>query len=172
MRRLSATLRTDLFMLPLFVTVAVTGVGFHISGHKGVEAFINVWKTLHIGFSTAFAILTAIHIKQHRVWYNRSLAKSFNRRNTLTLLLTAVVVFEIISGYILLTDLTHGPICGHLHWVIGILLSILAIAHIAGRWKSLKFITRKQKQPLPQQEKRKDRKPKGLYAKGKSNQRG
>lgn len=142
MRRLPATLRTDLIMLPMFVAVVVTGFGFHISGHKGVEASIIVWKSIHIVFSAIFAILVAIHIKQHWVWY-RNQFKSFNCRNTLTLLLTAVVVFELLSGVILMTDMTCGPIRGHLHWVIGELLSILAIIHIAGRWKSLKFIIHK-----------------------------
>lgn len=126
-------------MLPVFVAIVVTGFGFHISGHKGVEESIIVWKTLHIVFSVSFVMLAAIHIKQHWVWY-RNQFKSFNRSNTLTLLLTAVAAFELLSGVILMIDITFGPICRHLHWVIGELFSILAIIHIARRWKSLVFI--------------------------------
>lgn len=137
MRKLPATFKTDLFMLPVFVAVAVTGVGLHISGHKGVEAVIGVWKILHIMVSVVFVILTTIHIKQHWGWYI-NLSKSFNRRNMMTLLLTAATMFELLSGVYLLTDITTGAIYGHLHWIIGGLLLILGIVHIAGRWKPLK----------------------------------
>lgn len=139
MKRLPASLKTDIAMLPVFVALAVTGLCYHISGHEGMTKEVGIWRMLHVLFSLAFMALAIIHIKQHRVWY-MNLFKPFRMRKTIAVFLTVALILEVLTGLLLLLGLQKSMDCGHLHWIVGVLLIPLCITHITMRWKPLKSI--------------------------------
>lgn len=96
-------------------------------------------EELHVLFSLVFMALAIIHIKQHRVWY-MNLFKPFRMRKTIAVFLTVAMIFEVLTGLLLLLGLQKSMDCGHLHWIVGILLIPLCITHITMRWKPLKSI--------------------------------
>lgn len=128
----------NLWLLLAFVGTVITGFGFHISGHNGIELHTShLWASCHIISALIFSWLGIIHIKQHWFWYKK-LLDVVKGKKTITLILSSLLIFEIVSGLLLLVfGFLEGGICGHLHWIAGELLMVFGVIHIINHRKPL-----------------------------------
>lgn len=101
------------------------------------EAWHN-WNVIHVISSIALLVLICIHVKHHMGWYKTVFKRNATKKG-ITILLSTAMLFETITGIVLLIFIHgEGSTWGHLHWVTGLLLTALGIGHFAKRFKRLK----------------------------------
>ncbi len=129
--------KIDIALIPTAMVLIVSGFSLHISGHGNDISGHHIWEVTHIASSILFLVLAGCHIKRHWPWY-RNLFRPFRKSKWVTATLSVAFLFEAVTGIMLLTHHIGGELCANLHWVIGELLTIFVICHIASRIKVLK----------------------------------
>lgn len=135
--KINKVIKVDAMLLPAIIGTVITGIGIHLSGHgESHEAWHN-WAMAHVIFSLVFLILAYCHVKQHWGWY-RNLHRRSKKPRIVTVLLSIVMFFELMTGITLLVFIDgDGSRWGHFHWVGGLVLTIIATGHILKRFKIL-----------------------------------
>lgn len=131
-------LYTDLSLIPLFVAISFTGVVLHVAPFTTHDEWHN-WAVAHIVAGALFLIAGIIHIKQHWLWY-KALVKGFRNKSHITIALSFLFLFEVVTGILLLTVVEGGGSnIGYWHYIIGLAMLIVGLWHILQR---LKILTR------------------------------
>ena len=88
--------------------------------------------------SVLFLVLGILHVRHHWAWYKSLFSKGLGNKSRVTLLLTIAFLFLVVTGVVLIVTI-NGPnsTTGHLHYIFGLLLTILSLWHIVKRWKAL-----------------------------------
>ena len=135
---------TDLLLIPISAASIITGFVLHSVGKNSPHEVWEVWAMAHVVSSGLFFILGFLHVWHHWGWYKSLFTKGIGKKSRVTLLLTISMMLLFVSGIVLLIAI-EGPnsMMGHIHNLIGQLLTILALWHIIKRWKM--FLKPKQK---------------------------
>lgn len=133
----------DLTLIPAFVFSAVSGVLLHVSGHGGCHEAWHSWAVAHISASVLFLLLVALHVKTHTGWYNGLLKKGIGYKSRLTLILTLLFAVVCLSGAALLFVCGAGSHIGLWHYVAGLVLIAVSLAHLSARLRLLPAAARK-----------------------------
>ena len=129
---------TDLLLIPVSIASVITGFGLHVAGEDSPHEVWEQWAAAHVVATVLFLVLGILHVWHHWVWYKSLFGKGLGKKSRVTLLLTITFLFLIVTGLILIVAI-DGPnsTTGHLHYIFGLLLTILALWHIVKRWKVL-----------------------------------
>ena len=92
----------------------------------------------HVVATVLFLVLGILHVRHHWAWYKSLFSKGLGNKSRVTLLLTIAFLFLVVTGVVLIVTI-NGPnsTTGHLHYIFGLLLTILSLWHIVKRWKAL-----------------------------------
>ena len=129
---------TDLLLIPVSIASVITGFGLHVAGHDSPHEVWEQWAAAHVVASVLFLVFGIIHVWHHWAWYKSLFGKGLGKKSRVTFLLTIAFLFLFVTGIILIVAI-DGPnsTTGHLHYIFGLLLTILALWHIVKRWKVL-----------------------------------
>lgn len=130
--------RIDIALIPIFLTLVVSGVGIHVSDEIVRHEIWHTWAVAHVIAATLFLIFGTLHIKGHWAWF-KSLVKSIKRKSKPTIALAILFLFETVTGLILLAFTDGGN--SHLglwHWWVGLIMTGFAVGHLVKRWKTLR----------------------------------
>ena len=129
---------TDLLLIPVSIASVITGFGLHVTGKGAPHKVWEQWAAAHVVATVLFLVLGIFHIWHHRAWYKSMFCKGLGKKSLVTLLLTIVFLLLYITGLVLIVAI-DGPnsTTGHLHYIFGLLLTILSLWHITKRWKMM-----------------------------------
>ena len=128
----------DVTLIPCALATIVSGFMLHKAGHFDTHEVWHGWAVAHIACSLLMLILAVVHIYAHWSWYKTLVKGKTKGKSILTMLLSVIFVVVVVSGIVMLF-MTFAPNTGIglWHYVVGILLTLVAIAHIILRWKVL-----------------------------------
>ena len=128
----------DLLLIPVSIASVITGFGLHVAGKDTPHEVWEQWAAAHVVATVLFIILGIYHVWHHWAWYKSLFSKGLGKKSRVTLLLTIAFLFLVVTGIVLIVAI-DGPnsTTGHLHYLFGLLLTILSLWHIAKRWKAL-----------------------------------
>lgn len=128
----------DWWLVALFVIMAVSGFGMHISGTRCSHEVWHNWAVVHTLSSIAFLIAGIMHIQTHWAWYKSWLKKGLGNKSRVTAFLSIVFVIISVTGILLLAlvDGANSGI-GLWHYRIGIIMTIVGIIHLVKRFHIL-----------------------------------
>ena len=124
----------DWALVPAFLLSSASGVGLHAAGHCPHHDVWHLWAVVHIAASALFLTFAALHVKTHWGWYRGLAKKGIGSKSRITLFLTALMVFVVATGLILLSVVEGG--CsgiGLWHYAAGLLLIAVALIHVLSR---------------------------------------
>ena len=129
---------TDLLLIPVSIASVITGFGLHVAGKNAPHEVWEQWAAAHVVASILFLILSILHVWHHWSWYKSLFSKGLGKKSRVTLLLTIAFLFLVVTGIVLIVAI-DGPnsTMGYLHYLFGLLLTLLSLWHIAKRWKAL-----------------------------------
>ena len=125
---------TDIAVLLTFLPASISGFILHAAGHNDVHEVWHNWAIVHIFTTLAFTIAIGIHIYGHWSWYKSLFQKGLGNKSRVTAILSVLMFATIITGNIVL--FRHQGPNSHLglwHYVIGIILTIIALGHFLKR---------------------------------------
>ena len=129
---------TDIAVLLTFLLASISGFILHAAGHNDVHEAWHNWAVIHIFTTLVFTIAIALHIYGHWNWYKNLFQKGLGNKSRVTVFLSLLMLATIITGNIVL--LRHqGPNShfGLWHYMIGIILTAIALGHFFKRIKIL-----------------------------------
>ena len=129
---------TDQLLIPVSIASVITGFGLYVAGKNAPHEVWEQWAAAHVVATVLFLVLGIFHIKHHWAWYKSLFSKGLSNKSRVTLLLTIAFLLLVITGIVLIVAI-DGPnsTMGHLHYLFGLLLTILSLWHIVKRWKML-----------------------------------
>ena len=129
---------TDWLLIPVSIASVITGFGLHVAGKDTPHEVWEQWATAHVVASVLFLVLGILHVWHHWAWYKSLFSKGLGNKSRVTLLLTIAFLFLVITGVILIVAI-DGPnsTMGYLHYLFGLLLTLLSLWHVVKRWKAL-----------------------------------
>ena len=129
---------TDWLLIPVSIASVITGFGLHVAGKNAPHEVLEQWAAAHVVATVLFLVLGILHVRHHWAWYKSLLGKGLGKKSRVTLLLTITFLFLSVTGVILIVAI-DGPnsTTGHLHYLFGLLLTILSLWHIVKRWKQI-----------------------------------
>ncbi len=131
-------LMTDVVAMALVLVAIVTGFMLHNEvWHCRIYDDAALW-TLHEVVGLALLAGVLMHCVQHSFWF-----KNYSRiqpsRKLVTTILLILVLTVAVSGVILLFG-SRSEFVSHLHYVAAFAFTLLAIGHVAKRWKIFKSL--------------------------------
>ena len=128
---------TDWVLVPLFGAVLYSGVGPHLAGHGTDHDVWHAWAVAHTLAGVLFFAAGAVHVGFHKTWYV-GLVRGMKSRSRVTLLLSALSVAVVATGFALLfwIDGAHSR-TGLWHYKAGLAMGVCGIMHIATRLSRL-----------------------------------
>lgn len=130
-------IKTDLALLPSSILSILTGFALHAAGHAASLSAFRAWAMAHLIASLTFLILGWLHIVQHKTWY-ASLRKRQRRHHPIPIGLTIGFIGLATTGAALMFSNGQAHTLGIRHYQLGILMSLLVLAHILKHLKALK----------------------------------
>ena len=129
---------TDLLLIPVSIASIITGFELHVAGENAPHEVWEQWAAAHVVATVLFLILGILHVWHHWSWYKSLFSKGLGKKSRVTLLLTIAFLFLVVTGIVLIVAI-DGPnsTMGYLHYLFGLLLTLLSLWHIAKRWKAL-----------------------------------
>ena len=129
---------TDWLLIPVSIASVITGFGLHVAGKDTPHEVWEQWAAAHVVASVLFLVLGILHVWHHWAWYKSLFSKGLGNKSRVTLLLTIAFLFLVITGVILIVAI-DGPnsTMGYLHYLFGLLLTLLSLWHVVKRWKAL-----------------------------------
>ena len=128
----------DLLLLILFVAMAVTGFGMHISGHDNSHSVWHSWAVAHCLSTLLFVGVTFVHIYLHWIWYKTLFTSSLGNKSRVTIVVSLLFVVLVISGiFALFIPESPNSDIGIVHYKIGIVSILFFLVHIIKRMKIL-----------------------------------
>lgn len=123
----------DILAIVCTLAVIITGFVLHKEVHHiYVYNDVITW-TVHEVAGILLMLLIAIHGVQHSPWFKNYMKIPGNRKRVSTIFL-AVAALMLITGIILMAG-SRSEILSHIHYAGGILFALIAIGHVAKRWK-------------------------------------
>lgn len=125
----------DLALVPLFCLSVITGVGLHVAGHTADHGLWHGWAVAHIAVCLLFLIVAVVHVVNHGRWYRNLILRRSLGRNRTTVLLTVLMAVVVLTGVVLVVavDGANSGV-GLWHYRLGLLLAVVSVVHIVGRW--------------------------------------
>lgn len=123
----------DWVLIPLFTLSAYTGIELHIAGHGGNHEIWHNWAAFHVVMSLLFFVALILHVTTHWGWYKGLLNNGIGKKSKITLALSVVFVFVVVTGALLLCIDGVNSIIGLWHYKTGILISLVSVCHILKR---------------------------------------
>ncbi len=128
----------DIPAMLLVVAAIITGFMLHDEvWHQHIYDNPFLW-TFHEIIGLLLLVLAIVHCVQHSFWF-KSYTKIILSKKRVTTILLIIGVIVVISGGVLMCG-SHSEPVSHIHYVSGILFTILAIGHVAKRWKMLRAL--------------------------------
>ena len=129
---------TDWLLIPVSIASVITGFGLHVAGKDSPHEVWEQWAAAHVVATVLFLVLGILHVWHHWAWYKSLFSKGLGKKSRVTLLLTIAFLFLVVTGIVLIVAI-DGPnsTMGYLHYLFGLLLTLLSLWHIAKRWKAL-----------------------------------
>lgn len=129
---------TDWLLIPVSIASVITGFGLHVAGHDRPHEVWEQWAAAHVVATVLFLVLGIYHVSHHWAWYKSLFSKGLGKKSRVTFLLTIVFLFLVVTGIILIVAI-DGPnsTIGHLHYLFGLLLTIISLWHVVKRCKAL-----------------------------------
>ncbi len=126
----------DIAAMALLAAAIITGFMLHNEvWHLHIYNNTLLW-TLHEVAGLLLIALVTTHCAQHSFWF-KNYAKIKPPRKTVTTILLLISLIVALSGIPLLLG-SRSETLSHIHYVSGILFTLLAIGHVAKRWKLLR----------------------------------
>ena len=129
---------TDIAVLLTFLLASISGFILHAAGHNDIHEAWHNWAVIHIFTTLVFTIAIALHIYGHWNWYKNLFQRGLGNKSRVTVFLSLLMLATIITGNIVLFR-HQGPNShfGLWHYVIGIMLTVIAVGHSLKRIKIL-----------------------------------
>lgn len=127
---------TDLGSIILLLAAIITGFVLHNEvWHLHVYNNTTLWG-MHEAIGLVLSAFVCGHCVQHSFWF-KNYSKIPMKRKSVSTLLLFIGFIVVLSGIILMCG-SHSEAISHVHYVGAILFTIVAVCHIAKRWKILK----------------------------------
>lgn len=123
----------DWALIPLFILSAYTGIELHIAGYGSNHEIWHNWAVFHVVMSFLFFIMGIFHVTTHWGWYKGLINNGIGKKSKITLTLSVVFVFVVVTGIILLCINGANSNIGLWHYKTGILVGVISIGHILRR---------------------------------------
>lgn len=123
----------DWVLIPLFTLSAYTGIELHIAGHGNNHEIWHNWAAFHVVMSLLFFVALILHVTTHWGWYKGLLNNGIGKKSKITLALSVVFMFVVVTGLILLCIDGANSNMGLWHYKTGILAGAISIGHILKR---------------------------------------
>lgn len=123
----------DWGLIPFFILSAYTGIELHIAGYGTNHDIWHNWAIFHVVMSLLFFIMGIVHVTTHWGWYKGLIKNGIGKKSKITLALSVVLVFVVVTAIILLYIDGANSNIGLWHYKTGILLGVISIAHILKR---------------------------------------
>ncbi len=123
----------DIFSMLLVVAAIVSGFVLHkYVWHLHFFSDKTVWY-IHEAIGLSLIALIKLHSIQHSFWFKNFKKIPVKRKRVTAILLIAVVIVAI-TGVILMCG-SRSEMISHIHYIVGILFTLIAIGHVLKRWK-------------------------------------
>lgn len=130
----------DILEMVCVIVAIVTGFILHREVHHlFVYDDVAVWS-VHEAVGLLLAVLVAIHCVQHKFWF-KNYRKIPVRRKHATTIFLIVGILLLVSGVLLMCG-SHSQFVSISHYVLGILFTLLSVAHVAKRRKLFNALLR------------------------------
>ena len=130
---------TDLLLLIIFIPTSATGFILHWAGHQSSHDLWHNWAVVHVISALVLTIIIAIHVYGHWGWYKSLFKGSIKNKSRVTLLLSALIFVDVITGGIVLfRHQEPNAGLGLWHYVISILVTTVVIGHIIKRFNIMR----------------------------------
>ena len=125
---------TDLLLLITLIPASVTGFALHWAGHQSDHDLWHNWAVAHVLSTLLLTILVASHIYGHWGWYKSLFKGGIKNKSRVTIVLSVLMLIVVITGIIVLFrhDEPNSGL-GLWHYVIGIIITVVAIGHFIKR---------------------------------------
>ena len=125
---------TDIVVLIAFLLTSVSGFLYHLAGHQDSHEYWHNCAIFHIVSTLALIISVSIHVYGHWNWYKSLFQKGLGNKSKVTVLLSILMIATVTTGLIVLF-IHQDPNSGHglLHYVIGIILTVIGLVHFFKR---------------------------------------
>lgn len=120
-----------------FIVSAISGFGLHIAGHGNNHEIWHNWAVFHVSGSILFLVAIILHVTTHRGWYKGIFKNGIGRKSKITVALSIVFLLSSVTGIILLGVNGANSSLGLWHYVIGIIMTAIAVWHIIKRMRIL-----------------------------------
>lgn len=127
----------DWCMLFTFITTTATGFGMHIAGHNAEHWIWEMWAVIHSLAGISFVIVSIMHIQTHIGWYKGWIKNGLGNKSRVTIILSLLFIIALLSGIVLLGINGINTHVGLLHYMIGIVLTIIGMGHFVKRFSIL-----------------------------------
>lgn len=124
----------DWLMLGACVPSVCSGFGLHIAAHGATHAVWHAWAVFHVLSSLLFLAAMIFHVQTHWGWYKGLISRGIGGKSKVTLALSVVFAFVVVTGFILLGVEGAGSAVGLWHHRAGIVASVLSAGHIRRKW--------------------------------------
>ncbi len=129
---------TDLLSMLLTLIAIITGFILHNEvWHLHIFDDYASWG-IHEGVGIALLALVTFHCVEHSFWFKNYSKLKINRKRVTTIFLIIAIIVAV-TGITLMSG-SHSEIVSHIHYAGGILFTIIAVGHVAKRWKLLKSL--------------------------------
>lgn len=114
--------------------VFVSGVRLHLAGHGFNHALWHDCAVAHVVLSVLFCLLLGKHLAGHWRWYKGIWIGGVRKKTVLTLWLTVLSVWLVVTGCVLLFCIEGSQsVTGHLHGVAGLCMMPFVSFHVCKR---------------------------------------
>lgn len=127
---------TDILAILCLIAAIITGFILHKEvNHLYIYNDAATW-TIHEIAGLSLTVLVALHCTEHKSWF-RNYRKIPAKKITVSTILLATGILILATGIALMAG-SRSHFISILHYALGILFTLLAIFHVAKRWKMLK----------------------------------
>lgn len=124
---------TDLLAMASTLVLIATGVVLHVQVHHTQVYDDTFMWGCHEVVGLLLMLLIACHGVQHAPWF-KNYAKIPANRKIVTTIFLALAVVMLVTGVLLMAG-SRSESVSHIHYAGGILFVIIAVGHVAKRWK-------------------------------------
>ena len=128
----------DILSMLLVLAAIVSGFVLHkYVWHLHFYSDKLLWY-IHEAIGLSLSALIAIHCIQHSFWFRNFKRIPIKRRRVTTVLLFSVGIVGF-TGVILMCG-SRSETISHIHYVMGILFTFIAVGHVVKRWKMFRTL--------------------------------
>lgn len=129
---------TDIVAIVCMAVAIVTGFVLHKEIHHIFVYDDTLLWTIHEVAGLVWAVCVAMHCVQHKAWFKKYRNIPAARKRVTTILLAAIGLAAV-SGVVLMCG-SHSQFVSIFHCILAILVTLIAIGHVAKRRKIFKAL--------------------------------